>query len=122
MGNWISGQESNQSYVLLHDRDAAQMALDTLLCQAPHSSPPEPVPPPLPGMCLLKVGATTGAEPAMTSYGGGNYESAWDGYTYSFYDYKNASGGWTSGALVKHAQVDAIQYFPRRNYLDRYVG
>lgn len=119
---WIPGRESNQSYVLLHDRDAAQMALDTLLCQPARHSPPEPVPPSLPGMCSLKVGATTGAVPERTSFGGGNYESAWDGYTYSFYDYANASGGWTSGSLIKHVRVDAIQYFPRRNYLDRYVG
>jgi len=119
---WIPGKKSNQSYLVLHDKDVAQRALDTLLCQPPRHSPPEPTPQPLPGMCLLEVGATDGAGPETTKYGGDDYSAAWDGFAYTFYDYSEASGGWTSGSLVEHAAVAAIEYFPRSNYPGRSVG
>ena len=67
---WVAGPPSNQSYVVLRDRQRAQDALDQLLCQprladlpSPPAQPPArpPVPPPQqpPGLPSPTVASTT---------------------------------------------------------------
>ena len=46
--HWEKGPPSNQSYVVLQDREVAGEAIDALLCQGRRASPPPPPPSPAP--------------------------------------------------------------------------
>jgi hypothetical protein len=123
---WIDGPWANQTYLLLHDAEAAGKAMDDLLCQGPKTPPPAPAPPAPaptpPGAVKIQTGTTSGASPAMSGFGGGDYSMAWDGDVRTFYDFSSADGGWTQAHLSTPGTVAQIQYYPRAGYLDRHVG
>ena len=86
--------------------------------------------PPVPVASGAKVAmaASTGAKPANTEYGGGDYTKAWDGDTVTFYDYLEADGGYTEatvggGVGAAGRSVSCLRFFPRAHFIaGRYEG
>ena len=86
--------------------------------------------PPVPVASGAKVAmaASTGAKPANTEYGGGDYTKAWDGDTVTFYDYLEADGGYTEatvggGVGAAGRSVSCLRFFPRAHFTaGRYEG
>lgn len=119
--NWGSGKSCTV------DQDAADNELVDLLedlyCQAVGPAP-TPTPPPTPpaGLCAVGTGEMSGAGPAMSGYGGGDYTMAWDGNINTFYDYSSANGGWTQAELKSQSAIAQIDYYPRSGFLERHVG
>lgn len=52
-------------------------------------------------------------------YGTHEYTNVFDGKTWTSFDYKDASGGWTGLALEKPMRVALIEYTPRNR--DNYI-
>lgn len=119
---WVSGPPSNQTYLVLHDAQAAAAAMDELLCKPPNNPPPPTVAPTVPGMSQMQTGETSGSESWSKLFGGGDYASAWDGDVHSFFDSTSENGSWTQAKLSTSAAVSHIEYWPRAGFLDRYVG
>merc|ERR1712137_1015972 len=74
------------------------------------------------GMVGVDTRADSGADPAMSGFGGGDYKAAWDGDINSFYDYSERDGGWTRATLATAAIIGHIEFYPRSDFLERYVG
>lgn len=123
---WIDGPFVNQTYLVLHDGGKAADTMNDLLCRGPKTPPPTPAPPvpapTPPGSSQMETGAVSGAGPATTAFGGGDYSKAWDGDVRTFYDFSSANGGWTQAQLSSPGSVSQIQYYPRSGFLDRHVG
>lgn len=118
---WISGQPSNQSYLILDDGDYAAKIMNDLMCQGP-KHPPAPAPTPKPSGCKTNATAKAGAGPPMGGYGGGDYKAAWDSDVNTFYDFSQENGGWTQASLDSNVPVSGIRYYPRAGFLQRSVG
>merc|ERR1711957_389751 len=74
------------------------------------------------GMRIVETGETSGAGPATTQYGGGDYSMAWDGDVHTFYDFSQSDGAWTQAKLQEQVRVGHIEFVPRSGFLDRNVG
>lgn len=128
---WNSGDKP-QTHVATaaSDGDIVRM-LDDLYCQPVGPTPgPSPSPSPSPGHYypdvdgMVGVGTTadSGAGPAMTGYGGGDYKAAWDGNVNTFYDYSNSDGGYTQAKMANPAVIGHIEFYPRSGFLERHIG
>jgi hypothetical protein len=100
--------------------------LEDLYCMtgpAPPAPPPGQYYPDVDGMCALDTGKTSGTEPSMSGFGGGDYSAAWDGDVNSFFDYSRENGGWTQATLDQSSVVAHIEFYPRGGeFLDRHTG
>lgn len=119
---WVPGPPSNQTYLVLHDAEAAAAAMDELLCKPPNSPPPATAAPTVPGMSQMQTGEVSGSESWSPNYGGGDRTAAWDGDVHSFFDSTSASGGRTQAQLITSAPISHIEFWPRPGFLDRHVG
>jgi len=128
---WNSGTKpQTRVATAASDGDIVRM-LDDLYC-APvgPSPPPAPTPPTPPGQYYPEIDgmegvdtiADSGAGPAMSGFGGGDYKAAWDGDVNSFYDYSQSDGGWTKATLATAAVIGHIEFYPRSDFLERHVG
>jgi hypothetical protein len=82
-------------------------------------------PAPRPTGVKLAMTASTGAEPANTEFGGGDFTKAWDSDTATFYDFTKADGGFTEATTASRADrsISCLRFFPRAQYIaGRYEG
>ncbi|SVD56779.1 uncharacterized protein METZ01_LOCUS409633, partial [marine metagenome] len=71
------------------------------------------------GSSRVTIISTEGASPAYSA--GREFDKAWDGMTGTFFDYKNASGGWTQGNFAE-SFIHRLEYFPRNWVWDNVSG
>jgi hypothetical protein len=125
--NYNDHSKNMYDFSLIGDISSVGNTIEELLCQAPGHGPSPPPPSPSPGPspsigCKVSTSAKAGAGPAMSGYGGGDYQMAWDDNTDTFYDYSQANGGWTQASMGSQASLTGIKWYPRANFLSRHVG